>query len=69
VLPQSVTVAKEATPGEVANDLREVAEAPERDRWITVRLEGYDLPVEVRAGTVGLKYSLRQYAEAFPPPE
>lgn len=69
VLPQSVTVAKEATPGEVANDLRDVAEAPDRDRWITVRLEGYDLPVDVRSGSISLTYSLRQYLEAFPPPE
>ena len=69
VLPQSVTVAKDATPGEVARDLQEVAGGPERDRWITVRLEGYDLPVDVRAETVSLTYSLRQYLEAFPPPE
>lgn len=69
VLPQSVTVAKDATPGEVASDLREVAEAPERERWITVRLDGYDVPVDVRAGNVELTYSLRQYLEAFPPPE
>jgi hypothetical protein len=69
VLPQSVTVAKDATPPEVAGDLREVAEAPQRERWITVRVEGYDLPVDVEAGGVHLTYSLRQYLEAFPPPE
>ena len=69
VLPQSVTVAKEATPGEVASDLQEVAGAPERERWITVRVEGFDLPVDVRAGGVELTYTLRQYLEAFPPPE
>jgi hypothetical protein len=69
VLPQSVTVEKDARPGEVASDLGAVAEALERDREITVRVEGYDLPVDVRGGGIELTYSLREYVEAFPPPE
>ncbi|HYW23178.1 MAG TPA: hypothetical protein VE953_03385 [Terriglobales bacterium] len=66
-LPEAVTVAKDAPPGEAAQDLAAVARdlAADLAESLTVRLEDLDLPVVLTAEAAELRYSPREYLETF----
>lgn len=66
-LPNAITVARDARPGEIAADLAAAfgPDAGEVPVEATVQVDGYDLPVRVQGGSMTLVYSLRTYLETF----
>jgi hypothetical protein len=67
-LPESVTLAREAMPDEVARDLEEAggdlrAELAEN---LEVRVDDLEIPAWVGHEEAGLRYSPREYLETFP---
>lgn len=67
-LPESVTVARDARPAEVAGDLAGAAGELTADlaEGLTVRVDDLDLPVVLTGESAELRYSPREYLETFP---
>jgi hypothetical protein len=63
VLPEAVSVAKDASPGEVAGDLAWADGEPAGE--LTVRLDDLDLPVVLTSDSAQLRYSPREYLDTF----
>jgi hypothetical protein len=62
-LPEAVSIAKDASPGEVARDLADAA--GDLADGLTVRLDDLDLPVMLTADSAELRYSPREFLETF----
>jgi hypothetical protein len=64
-LPEAVSIAKDASPGEVASDLARAGDDDVVTQGLTVRIEDLDLPVVLNSDTAELRYSPREYLETF----
>jgi hypothetical protein len=63
-LPEAVSIAKDASPTEVARDL--AGAGGDLEDGLTVRLDDLDLPVVLTGDSAELRYSPREYLETFP---
>jgi hypothetical protein len=66
-LPDAVLLVREARPREAAEDLGGLPSplGAEAVRDCVVRADGLDLPLVVREGELGLRYTPREYLETF----
>ena len=67
VLPEAVSVGRDARPAEVADDLAEVVGELEVElvQTLTVLVDDLDLPVVLTAESAELRYSPREYLDTF----
>jgi hypothetical protein len=67
VLPEAVSVARDALPAEVARDLADVLGEPTAElvQTLTVLVDDLDLPVVLTAESAELRYSPREYLDTF----
>jgi hypothetical protein len=64
VLPEAVSIVKDASPGEAARDLAGAGYDLVTE-GLTVRIEDLDLPVVLNGDAAELRYSPREYLETF----